>query len=145
MSTPVLCPLRWNNSGAGIGHCFPGFPSEINFQLPTEAAGFITHILLAVFSSPYELSSSLRLSQRLPWKLLALKSSPQGVFPGNLNIRQTAICPTLRKVWEYDKTQLPAIRERTDVCNTSTPASTNCYRLLCTHKVPPAAPGILQR
>ena len=145
MSTPVLCPLKWNNSGAGIGHCFPGFRSGINFQLSTEVPGFITHILLAVFSPPYELSSSLLLPQYLPYKLLALKSLPQGLFPGSLNIGQTAICPTLCKLWEYDKTQLPAIREGTDVCNTSTTSSTNCYRLLCTHKVPPAVAGILQR
>ena len=39
-SSPLL--LKWSNSGACIGHRFPGFPSGINLQLSTEVAGFIT-------------------------------------------------------------------------------------------------------
>ena len=68
MRIAVLCPLEWNNSGACIGHHFPGFPSRINLPLSTEGAGFITHSVLAAFSSPCEPSSEF---QHLPNTLLA--------------------------------------------------------------------------
>ena len=96
---PSPLPFKWTNSKACIGHCFPGFPRGINSQLPTEAAGFVTLMLLAVFCRPYELSSSLQVSLRFP-KPLALKSLSQGLFLGNPNKRQRAVGPTLYKAWE---------------------------------------------
>lgn len=64
------------------------FFNGFNFQLTTEVPDFITHVILAAFSSPWECSSSI---SALPNKLLALKSLSQGLFLGNLNIRQTAL------------------------------------------------------
>lgn len=130
---PSSLPFKWTNSKACIGYCFPG---GINFQLSTEAAGFVAHMLLSVFHHPSEFSSSLQVSSHLPDKLLALKSLSQGLFLGKRNIRQHPLGPTLCKTWEY-KTQLPAIREHTVVCNRSTMISTNCYCFIAHPQSPP--------
>lgn len=94
---PSLLPFKWINSKACIGSCFLGFPRGINCQLPSEAAGFIMHMLLAVSCDPSELSSSLQVSLCLPNKPLVLKSLSQDLFLGKPNIRQHAVGPTLYK------------------------------------------------
>lgn len=97
-SSPLL--LKRSNSGACIGHRFPGFPSRINLQLSTEVAGFIKEYLPPSLPRmnpllPHVCPSASQINY-------LLESSSQAALPGTLSGRKIAVntCTTLCKAWE---------------------------------------------